>query len=296
MQKLLFIHALSPLHVGTGQSVGAIDLPIARDKTTGFPYLPGSSLKGSLREQAINCLKNPSDPLKNQLNPQDDPTIKSVFGPTANNSEATLARGSLIVGDANLVCLPVRSIAGTFAYATSPWLLMRLNRDLLDIDKKNVLNVPPFLKVEKCIVCHDSILTINEKVVFEDLDLSADKDSIDSLADYLAKLIFGQDKTQIDLFKKRFCIVSDDVMSFLSQHATDIVTRVSIDQDSGTAKDGALWTEENLPVETILAALLFSRTPIEPVNYLESLCQASMQLGGKATVGRGRCKLYFGNF
>ena len=41
---LLFLHALSPLHAGTGQGIGAIDLPIAREKATGIPYLPGSSL------------------------------------------------------------------------------------------------------------------------------------------------------------------------------------------------------------------------------------------------------------
>ncbi|WNZ62075.1 type III-B CRISPR module-associated Cmr3 family protein [Myxococcus sp. MxC21-1] len=44
------LHALSPLHVGTGQSVGVIDLPLARLKATGIPFVPGSSLKGVLRE------------------------------------------------------------------------------------------------------------------------------------------------------------------------------------------------------------------------------------------------------
>src|SRR5215208_7026690 len=47
--RLTLIHAMSPLHAGTGQSVGAIDLPIARERPTGVPLLPGSSLKGALR-------------------------------------------------------------------------------------------------------------------------------------------------------------------------------------------------------------------------------------------------------
>ena len=45
LTKLLFIHALSPLHAGTGQGVGIIDQPIAREKATGIPFLPGSSSK-----------------------------------------------------------------------------------------------------------------------------------------------------------------------------------------------------------------------------------------------------------
>ena len=48
--KLLFTHAFSPLYAGTGQGVGVIDLPIAREKATNLPYLPGSSLKGVLRD------------------------------------------------------------------------------------------------------------------------------------------------------------------------------------------------------------------------------------------------------
>ncbi len=47
--RLTFIHALSALHAGTGQGAGVIDLPIAREKATGLPFLPGSSLKGPLR-------------------------------------------------------------------------------------------------------------------------------------------------------------------------------------------------------------------------------------------------------
>ena len=49
-QRLLFIHALTPLHPGSGQGVGAIDLPIHRERATNLPVLPGSSIKGCLRD------------------------------------------------------------------------------------------------------------------------------------------------------------------------------------------------------------------------------------------------------
>ena len=35
--RLVFVHALSPLHAGTGQGVGVIDLPIAREKLQACP-------------------------------------------------------------------------------------------------------------------------------------------------------------------------------------------------------------------------------------------------------------------
>src|SRR4051812_14096906 len=112
--RLLFIHALSPLHAGTGQSIGAIDLAIARDRATGYPYLPGTSIKGSLRGRA--------EDIKLDAN-----ALKAVFGPDA--AKASEHAGGVVFGDANLLLLPVRSLAGTFAWVTSPYLLARFARD-----------------------------------------------------------------------------------------------------------------------------------------------------------------------
>lgn len=44
------LQAVSPLHAGTGRSADIIDLPIARMRSTGIPFVPGSSLKGVLRD------------------------------------------------------------------------------------------------------------------------------------------------------------------------------------------------------------------------------------------------------
>ncbi len=41
------LQAISPLHAGTGHAAGIIDLPIARMRATGIPFLPGSSIKES---------------------------------------------------------------------------------------------------------------------------------------------------------------------------------------------------------------------------------------------------------
>ncbi len=37
------------VHPGIGQNEGAIDLPVAREAITGYPYIPGSSMKGAWR-------------------------------------------------------------------------------------------------------------------------------------------------------------------------------------------------------------------------------------------------------
>src|SRR5438552_6026495 len=106
--KLTFVHVLSPLHAGTGQGVGVIDLPIAREKATGIPFLPGSSLKGTLRDLCT------------------DTRCEKVFGPGTNN--AAEYASAVQFSDQRLLLLPIRSLAGTFAWVTSPYLLHRFVR------------------------------------------------------------------------------------------------------------------------------------------------------------------------
>ena len=46
--RILTLFTRTPLHIGAGSSVGAIDQPIVRERHTRFPVIPGTSLKGVL--------------------------------------------------------------------------------------------------------------------------------------------------------------------------------------------------------------------------------------------------------
>ena len=59
--KILTLFTRTPLHVGAGASVGAIDQPIIRERHTGFPIIPGSSLKGVLAD-LWHAAKIPNSP------------------------------------------------------------------------------------------------------------------------------------------------------------------------------------------------------------------------------------------
>ena len=48
--QILYLFTRTPLHVGAGASVGAIDQPIIRERHTGFPVIPASSLKGTFAD------------------------------------------------------------------------------------------------------------------------------------------------------------------------------------------------------------------------------------------------------
>jgi CRISPR-associated protein Cmr4 len=281
--RLLLIHALSPVHCGTGQAVGGIELPIAREKPTNIPLVPGSSIKGVLRA----------------MRETDRDLHLAVFGPLTQNAADNA--GSVQISDANLVFLPVRSLRGTFAWVTSPYMLRRLLRDARECEIE-LGERPADPAATEALVTGDK-LDANGKVVFEDLDFTARKDAtLEALATAVAARLF--DEADRAFFVERACLVHDDVMALLLQTCTEITTRIKLDPDRKTVDEsGALWSEEALPIESVLAGLVLA-TPVMQkekrtvpdagalLTYLTGLAEAgAVQLGGKATVGRGLCRV-----
>jgi CRISPR-associated protein Cmr4 len=293
--RLLFTHALSSLHAGTGQGVGVIDLPIAREKATGIPFLPGSSVKGTLRDLCRDDRK------------------ELVFGP--GTTKADEFAGAAQFADQRLLMLPVRSLAGTFAWVTSPYLLKRFLRDATDAQVSEIAQLAvPSVADKNCVVVKPYDLngahvecklrvTVGaaQKVVLEDLDLApVDDEAAGKWARAIAGYVFDDSDWQ-KMLGERFCLVSDEVLSFLLVTATEITARIKLQEEAKTVKKGGLWYEEALPTETILYGfVLATPTARHKSNGLneagifdvvsESI-EPVVQLGGKATVGRGLCHL-----
>ena len=49
---ILGLLAETSIHPGAGRSMGVVDLPVAREASTHYPVLVGSSLKGALKDKA----------------------------------------------------------------------------------------------------------------------------------------------------------------------------------------------------------------------------------------------------
>lgn len=275
---LTFIHALSPLHAGTGQGVGVIDLPIAREKATNLPYLPGSTLKGSIRDEC-------------QSNPQTESSCETIFGPKKPDADSTYA-GSAIFTDQRLLCLPVRSLLGTFAWVTSPFVLERFKRDAENINITGLPNIIKPANEQDCIISTVCKLECGQKVVLEDLDLDIQNGiNADNWANWLAPKIFT-DPTWQNNYKQRFCIVSDDLMSFLAETATEVTARNVLSENKTSDN---LWYEESLPSESILSGLLIAvhanANSDKVFSTIKDLTEKPIQLGGGMTIGRGICQV-----
>jgi CRISPR-associated protein Cmr4 len=264
------LHALSPLHAGTGHAADIIDLPTARMKATGIPFVPGSSIKGVLRDA-----RRPGD------------HTEAVFGPL---KDPTTHAGALVVGDARLLALPVRSFRGTFAWATSPLLLLLAARDL-------ETRIPvPAIPGRGARLAPGSACGHKGHLYLDDLDLPAEESAeVARWAHLLAPLASPGE----DIFTKRLAVVDDETMTFLWETATQVDARVRLSEATRTVAPGALWLEESLPPETLLLGLLAADrsrrvgVDLAPDAVLGFALPGEevLQLGGKASIGRGRCRM-----
>ncbi len=292
-----YIHALTALHAGTGQGTGVIDLPIAREKSTGLPIVPGSGIKGVLRDTL-----EPEGEKKKQW--------EALFGPSFIAAEQNNGfAGALAIQDAHLLCLPVRSIHGVFAWVTCPFVLERYQRDIKQIKAA----VQPDMEIKavspedgKPLITSDSKLDsgMDNEVFLEDLDFKTIKgnNDLNLLAKNISEAVFPQDRMWQKSFSERFMVVDDNTFSFLADTATEVRARIVLQPGTRTVKKGGLWYEENLPAETILWGVIgcdrsrstYCKKASELMHeFTCDLIQGTeirLQIGGGATVGRGNVR------
>ncbi len=281
---IFYIHALSPLHMGTGAAVGAIDLPHSREAATQLPNVPGSGIKGVWRDQF----------------PRRTPETTRLFG--SEWSEGTRDQAALLFSDAWLLCMPVMSFVGDFAWVTSPMSLARFARERRYTLPNATTPALPQPQAHQAQVSTDCILKHESDLYLHELKIKAsDNKAAQDWAELIAREIFAGDPEYQKEFIKRFVVVGEAELVHLSHAAAHVPMRNALD-DNKTVRDGALWSEENMPAETIFWGTVSADTLQDRDNQIhsasDSLSQFTtlahqtprLQLGGKASVGRGVCR------
>ena len=219
--QLVFYNCLSPVHMGAGTAVGAVDNPIQREVHTQYPVIAGSGLKGAVRHHF------------NRTWQREAALIKRLFGPDTNASDHA---GAIAFTDAQLVAFPVRSLKSTFVYATSATALARLKRLARD---KAPWAVPEVAAGQALVVAGTGTLS-NGRLVLEAFDFAAKPDAnTQQIAQWLSQHAlpegdehgYFRSKMAIDLV-----VLSETEFSHFVRHATVVEAHVAIDNDTGTAK------------------------------------------------------------
>lgn len=284
---ILGLVAETSIHAGTGQTTGIIDLPIQREAHTGWPCIFGSAVKGALRTKAED---------------HQCKWVKEVFGPeTANAGDHA---GALLVGDARLLLLPVRSLTSHFKYVTCPALLRRCKADAARMGISLDSEVP---------VVNDGtgqptalLPKATSDLFLEELRFAPKEYDLRGVIVALARFMGGNDAAKI--LEQQLVIVSDDLFNHLAQHATPVAAHIQIDNKTKTVKSGALWYEETLPSDTVLYVCVVAQDSrkngkadggLSAAGIIETCITGELfgtygpylQLGGNETVGMGWCRV-----
>lgn len=287
--QLYFLHAMSAIHVGSGQGVGAIDLPHAREVATNFPYAPGSGMKGVLRAQA-----QASEPALATVQPNFTSQLSQLFGAPESGDKPN-AKGTLHIDSASLLCLPMETAAGVFAWVSCPTLLRRLQQESAHFGWGEFV-VPVVSDSAKAVVGDTTGLKVDGHVYLRDFRLTPEPGGTNSsVANWIAERVWPQNSFEWEWwradFVSHFAVVHDAMMKHFCQTALDVRPRIVL-SDSGVAEN--LWFEENLPLETILwgkvaASTIGNSNASDSMQRFKELVpgESRLQIGGKATIGHG---------
>jgi len=244
--RMLFIYVETPLHAGGGRELGAIDLPIQRERTTNYPIIQASSIRGRLRAEYKG---------KNGLSDEEYQEYLAIFGPETGS--ASEHAGALSVGDARILLFPVRSLAGVFAWTTSVNVLARFFRDICATGCKPDFNLPQEPGADQALVSSDKLVA-GDSVVLEEFSFEPKQDQngeVSKIGKWLADnaLPSGNEyewwRTSLP---EKLCILPDDAFRDFVQYATEVQTHIKLDQATKTVSEHALWTEENIPADSLL--------------------------------------------
>lgn len=294
--RLLVLMAETPVHAGSGAELGAVDLPVQRERHTRYPTIHGSGVKGVLRD------------LCERRNGNGAQIATLLFGspPPEGPGGNPLEAGSLAVSDARLLLLPVRSAGNVFAWTTCPYALQRLARDLGRTGASVSMGTVAQPEADEAFVTKRFPV---DSVLLEEFELRAAKGRADQIADALGALLPEGAEMQYwrELLPRNLVVVADDLFADLALHGTEVVTRVRLTEEK-TVERGALWSEEYLPADTVLYTVLgLQQTRLshgakkaEMENggwsWVRDFIEAEPvgQFGGKETIGRGflRMKLW----
>ncbi len=257
--------AETSIHPGAEQTGGIVDLPVAREKATNYPFIAGSSLKGALLDAA-------------KQSGMEEKERNRIFG---EQNQA----GNLLVSDARLLLLPVRSLSSSWRWATCPHLLGRLARDCRRSGGNEVVDKTPR-------VASGSYLATSGKdggkLYLEERNFTpANPDAnLEKWIETISPLI--DDANTQNQLKERLIVLHDDDFAWFATNGLAVQARNVLNEKKASTN---LFYEETLPPETLMYALLAERMAnadgtLNPVHQIFQK-RPYLQVGGNETVGQG---------
>ena len=262
---LLGLLAETPIHPGAGRSMGVVDLPVAREASTQYPVLVGSSLKGALKDRAAGV--------------HDEERVTKLFGRQDH-------AGDLLVADARLLLLPVRSLTTAFRWVTCPHLVERYERDLR---RAGLTPLPVLPAVNPGQVLTPGQETGGDRLFLEERQFEVGAlPEAEALVSSIEPLLLHPEAR--GRLRAQLAVLHDDDFAWFVRYGLALQARNFLENE--TKRSINLWYEETLPPDTVMHALIAGRgrDALDALDGLEALFPEDdpyLQAGGNETVGHG---------
>ncbi len=280
--RLGYLYSLAPIHCGGEGNLGNI-LEIAREAHTNFPYVPGSSLRGTLRDEVAEL---------------DATTANRLFGrELVEGSDEPMGVHQVWFGDARLLWVPMRTLALSGGRNVFAWVSCHsLIRDAAlrgGIPLTEFPDTPTGTRPGTYVVA-DAQLQVAA--------LSPEQQASIALASPFPPSL--QQAVQPTWDQHRI-VLPDADFQILMEHSLWTQVRNKIqDSETGANNAGAaevFWTDVCIPRDTLLYFPWGYRPakvdPITPADreLMQGVLAGLIQVGGQANVGRGWCQGWAGD-
>ncbi len=265
MSAIITMMAETHIHSGVGQSTGALNLPVARERTTHYPFIPGSGVKGAFRVWAEERATGLD--------------IDKLFGKEGSGDKGgDGGAGGLLCSDARLLLLPVRCLSDAYKWVTCPAILQRFARDCKRAGQAS--EIPESISVPKGQYLGKD--TQDANLGLEERELTKADSQIDDKTISALKGISGIAESDL---KNRLVILSNKDFTWFARYALPVMARNVLDENKISKN---LWYEETLAPDTIMYVLFGERNNGAVANITTAIKDAKyIQIGGNETIGQG---------
>jgi len=273
--RIGYMYSLAPIHCGGEGDLGNI-LEIAREAHTNFPYAPGSSLRGSLRDEVAS------------IQPSNSNMSDDLFGKELNG-EGQMGVHQVWFGDARLLWVPMRTMSMNGGKDVFTWVSCHsLIRDHALLTKQGSVPFPDY-----------AVGTVTGTYTVADAEIQVgslsenQKKAIALSGDWHSNLASAVQPT----WNNRRIVLPDADFEILMEHSlwTQVRNKIQETENGATQAGSAevFWTDVCIPRDTILYYPWgYSLSKTKPINsnhhnLLIGVLNSLFQVGGQANVGRG---------
>lgn len=279
--------ARSAVHAGAAAATHIVDKPIQREAPTEHPYIQYGGMKGAFRSKA-------------KAQGMGESLLYTLFG--LEREQASEFSGSVVIPQASLLLWPVPSLTSQYRYLSCPGILRQWADTYVMGDIASVVVKIPQPDASTALVINSNHHATDgtKKLFLKDnwFESRAEPAITEELQQALLE-VSGLDHE--DLVNK-LTIVSDDQFAVLLKLSVPVIQRNALDENK-TPLTGALWSEEYMPMGTVLYSLVKTtdsynkQCPLDEdcimAEFRKQLVEARpyIQVGANETVGMGLLKM-----